>query len=175
MGKIAIIIALPIIGLLGGGWILSKLSHRADVKKVLDGDTLGQRCQGYDKSVVQRQWDLLSREKLLDKERLFLQLDLAFPLLYGSAYAGSLWMAWAALGRRFNPLWILAPVIIVVLADWTENLLLLGQLHRYPAGLQDGLIQAASIATRAKLQCLYGLGWILGLLVVQMLGTPKTQ
>jgi len=175
MGKIAIIIALPIVALLGGGWVLSMASHRGDVKKVLDGDTLGQRCQGYDKSVVQRQWSLLANKNLLGKEQLFLKLDLAFPLLYGSAYATSLWMAWAALGRRFNPVWILLPVLIVVLADWTENLVLLGQIKRYPVELQDGWIQAASIATRVKLHCLYGLGWILALLIIQMLGGSKTE
>jgi len=49
----------------------------------------------------------------------------------------------------------MGPVAVTVLADWTENLLQLGQLRRYTedgeAGLQPGWIRIASAATNLKM------------------------
>lgn len=79
----------------------------------------------------------------------------SFPFFYGAALATSLLILWALLGRSFNPGWVLAPVVITLLADWTENLVLLVQLRRYAEsgarGLNAGWIQVASVATILKL------------------------
>jgi len=37
----------------------------------------------------------------------------------------------AALGRSFNPTWIVLAVAITVFADWTENLTQLGQIEGF--------------------------------------------
>jgi hypothetical protein len=68
------------------------------------------------------------------------------------------------LGRTFNPAWVLAPIFVLILADWTENLVQLGQLKRYLDGIdvQESWIKIASIATTIKMLFLYGTWAILG-------------
>ena len=54
------------------------------------------------------------------------------------------------------------PVVIAMLADWTENLVQLEQLARYSGKCAQGLdarsIQIASFATRTKLT-FFGVSW----------------
>jgi hypothetical protein len=99
-----------------------------------------------------------------------LEIDLLFPFFYGAAFAGALLCAWVALGRPFHPAWLLAPVLIGVIADWIENLIQLGQLRLFKPGhaetLQPNWIQIASIATSLKL----ALFCISSLLVTGMVG-----
>lgn len=109
------------------------------------------RLCGYTPADVAQQWG-----KNSDKtERQFLLYDLAFPLFYGGALCLALWLAWSDLGRPFAPAWLLAPVLLGMLADWVENLIHLDQLGRYvqhgPTALSSGWIQLASWATSLKL------------------------
>ena len=89
------------------------------------------------------------------------------PFLYGGVFAAALLAAWIQLGRPCDPVWVVLPVIVTVVADWTENLVQLGQLGRYQpdaATLDPGWIQAASIATMLKLV----FGAVSGLLLVAL-------
>lgn len=155
--KSILLIALPVVVFQVGGAALKTWSGRADEAKrapaVACPDARAPLYQrlGYDAAAMARHWE--TRD--LTVERKFLQLDLAFPFFYGGALAASLWMAWAMAGRPFSPAWVLAPAVIAVLSDWTENLVQLGQLRRYAtdgaAALQPAWIQVASTATTLKL------------------------
>jgi hypothetical protein len=173
-------IALPLVVFFGGGAAMQRASHRLDLSQhagsAQDPRPLFSRLGGYDRAAVEDYWGGLEKvggRKTLDAERRFLELDLIFPFLYGGALAASLLLGWAALGRPFNPGWIIAPVTIGVLADWTENLIQLQQLGRFMAAggaaLADGCIRIASVGTTLKIGVLLGTSLcavVLGLLVV---------
>jgi hypothetical protein len=115
---------------------------------------LGLRLTGYDLAAVKAYWAALKAGEALDAERRMLEIDLVFPFFYGAAFAVTLLFVWAALGRPFHPVWILAPVFIEVVADWIENLIQLKQLRLFAGAgadsIQSGWIQIASIATMLK-------------------------
>lgn len=75
--------------------------------------------------------------------------------------------AWLMLGRPVHIGWLLAPVVIVVAADWTENLVLLAQLDAFETNrdsLSASWIRVASLATTIKLAAvavcsLLTIGW----------------
>ena len=147
--KAIILLALPTVVFIGGAYVMSKLSGSDYVmqqfpKDSKDGKGLGLRFFGYDLEAVSRRWSVLNEDARKFEQR-GLEIDLVFPFLYGGALACSLLLAWAALGRPFQPVWLILPVAITVVADWTENLLQLSQLrlfnHRGTAGLQSGWIQ----------------------------------
>ena len=79
-----------------------------------------QQRLGYDTSAVNHHWGALDNTALR-RERRFLELDLVFPFLYGVALSASSWRTWATLGRPFHAAWLMAPVAITVLADWTGS------------------------------------------------------
>lgn len=149
--KAVVALALPAVAFFAGVWVMQKVSGRQSQKD--DPKPLNQRILGYDEDEAKAYWDALAEKKDLAAERLFLELDLVFPFLYGGALAAGLLMVWAALGRTFHPASILAPVAITVLADWTENLVQWGQLRRFTSGmaLEAGWIRIASTATTVKL------------------------
>jgi hypothetical protein len=150
-------VALPAAVFFGGVAIMKKVTHHQEAEKRAcsapnpsDRKPLDQRF-GYDAGAVGRYWGAI--DGALPAEQHFLEVDLVFPFLYGGALAASLLLAWSTLGRPFSPAWIMAPVAITVLADWTENLVQLAQLGRYCSAqpLQAGWIRVASAATSLKL------------------------
>jgi hypothetical protein len=157
--EVVFILGLPTVAFLGGVWLMTQLSGREQETEFLgtldssDAKPLAGRFS-YDVDAVARQWSKLCDAGLLGIERYFLELDLIFPFLYGGALAVSLLLAWAALGRPFSSVWIMAPVAVTMIADWTENLVQLAQMNRFQAdhiaGLQTGWIGVASIATSLK-------------------------
>ncbi|HEU4557108.1 MAG TPA: hypothetical protein VFS20_04635 [Longimicrobium sp.] len=164
--RVLLLAALPIIAFVGGGALMMRHTGRDHVRAVLDNSVrngtltkadsahLNMRWrEGYDREAFRRYWNALD-DKARGIEERFLEFDLVFPFLYGGALAASLLMAWAALGRPVHPAWVLLPVLILVAADWTENLVQLGQVRRWNAGgdaaLQAGWIGVASAATRVK-------------------------
>lgn len=163
--KAVVVLALPVLVLGGGGWIMEKWSERHLVRKRLEKEEprfrkpLNLRWLGYGVDDVKNHWrPLLEDSKVVGAEQKFLQLDVAFPLFYGAALAISLWMAWATLGRPFHPAWLIAPVVVGMLADWTENLAQLRQLDgfRNGAALETTWVHIASAATVLKLLSLSG-------------------
>jgi hypothetical protein len=154
-----VMIALPVVVFLGGGWIMNKWSGRQRVP----GKTPLNMKWHYDIADVKERWGALN-EAGLRAEKKFLELDLVFPFLYGGALAAGLLLGWAALGRPFHPAWLVAPVAVTLLADWTENLVQIGQLNRWLARGKDALqassIQIATTATTLKLLFFCG-SWLI--------------
>jgi hypothetical protein len=168
--KAILLLALPTVVFVSGVYIMSKLSGREYVTYP-DAKPLNQRIAGYDLDEVSRYWGALDDNARTIEQR-FLEMDLVFPFFYGAALASALLFAWAALGRPFHPVWLLSPIAITVLADWTENLVQLDQLRLYgesgKAGLQSAWIQIASAATIMKLVFFYGASLLLFFLAVWM-------
>jgi hypothetical protein len=148
-----LLLVIPVIVFLGGAWLMNQIAERGAIPK----PPLNMRFH-YDKAEVETFWRAFADVR---RELVFLRLDLVFPLLYGGTLAASLWIARARLGLGLSPLWLLAPVALTVLADWTENLVQLGQLPRFldGSGVQEGWIRLASAATATKLTLFYG-SWI---------------
>jgi hypothetical protein len=159
---LVVMIALPAAVFFGGARLMAELTGRGLVLDQLeligraDRRPLTQRMQ-YDVTAVRRHWAALN-ETALRSEQHFLVLDLVFPFAYGGALAVAALIGWAWLGRVTNPAWVLAPVVLAVLSDWTENFVHYRQLGRYLTGgadaVQSGWIQLASAATSIKLLCL---------------------
>ena len=112
---------------------------------------LNTRLHGYTATEATTYWQWLGTEGQL-AERRFLKADMIFPLAYGGAMLVSILFTWSALGRRFNPTLIVAPAVIAVIADWTENLVHLRQLRNFMQSepVQASWIQVSSIATSTK-------------------------
>lgn len=93
-----------------------------------------------------------------------------FPLCYGAAFLASLICAWISLGRPFHFYWLLVPVGVTLLADWTENTVQLVQLRRFVEGpvhsLQPGFIKMASAGTMIKLGGFSAMALLLAALLI---------
>jgi hypothetical protein len=160
----------PAVVFLSGAQILLRASGRDQIAPaplsagVADRKPLGQRL-GYTDRDAAAYWTALEAVGRAAESRL-LELDLIFPFFYGGALACSLLLTRAAMQRSFHAAWIMVPVAVVMIADWTENLVQLNQLARLDAGhdLQNGWIRVASMATTVKL--LVGGGLFLGLTVL---------
>lgn len=166
--RVVVMVALPTVVIAGGDFLIERLSGRAEARQTRNENSsppkgLGMRF-GYDVSTVSTYWGALG--DACKTERRFLEIDLLFPIFYCAAFAASLFIGWAALGRPFRPGWLLAPVIGTALADWAENLIQLSQLDRFAAdglaGLDPRWIRIASGATMLKL--LLMMAMILGVL-----------
>jgi hypothetical protein len=174
---------LPVIAYFGAGLIMIVASSHTYVKEQLkekappnNRTQLNMRLQGYDTADVAQLWDVLDR-RALDSERRFLQLDLLFPLFYGGAFLLALLRVRRDLDQAFSPLWLIAPVAITALADWTENLIHLAQLRSYlekgNEGLQAGWIQIASAATMTKIVFFVGTLVLLICLAIWRIVRPR--
>ncbi|HEX9939130.1 MAG TPA: hypothetical protein VGB15_18450, partial [Longimicrobium sp.] len=152
--RVVLLIALPAVAFVAGGAVMQKQTGRHHVRELLDRNPpmgpdgkvkkvryLNMRWEGYTAKGFRAYWDALDRDARRIEEQ-FLEWDLVFPFLYGGALAASMLMAWAALGRPVHPAWVVLPVLILVMADWTENLVQLGQIRRLnaEAGLQPGWV-----------------------------------
>jgi hypothetical protein len=154
------IVLLPLVTFVAGARLMAAWTRRERVTRRLqqhaaprDRKPLNQRLH-YDLGAVQRHWGALDREALA-AEKQFLQLDLVFPLLYGAAFIISLLLGARMAGPAIDRAWLLGLVTVIILSDWTENLLQLAQLRRYrmggAAGLESRWIAVASVATAIKL------------------------
>jgi hypothetical protein len=180
-GRALFAITLPIAAFLGGVWVMSQVSRHDQALQRLRATPAGDeeplnRRRHYDAAAVRDHWALFD-DAGLASERHFLELDLVFPFLYGGALAASLLLVWAALGRPFSPAWIVVPVAVTVVADWTENLVQLTQLRRFVRheALQGGWIAIASAATLVKLVFIVASSVSLVVLVlVMLLRSPRS-
>ena len=159
--------ALPYVAFRLGSLAISKATDR---KKVLarlqalpekeEQVHLNQRIRGYEVPSVQRVWKAIDEKpSLLHQEQAALHLDLVVPVLYGAALGTSLLLTWRA-WKGTSGAWLLVPVVIYLVADWTENAVQLRQLRLYreegPDALEAGWVQVASNATTIKLVCFLG-------------------
>lgn len=164
-----VLLALPLVVFFGVVYLMQRLSDPSKLRAKVDKPGLGLRCTGYNLQEVTTYWTALKEGDALDAEQRMLEMDLVFPFIYGAAFAGALLCAWAASGRTFHPVWILTPLFVEVVADWIENLIQLKQIRLFAAnaaGLQEGWIQMASLATIAK----YWLFIVSYILVIGMVG-----
>lgn len=170
----------PMAVLLCGDILLPGASGRAAAISQLTGGKadglkpLNQRWFGYGTDAVKAYWHWL-KPAGREAEKTFLALDLLFPFFYGGALAASLGWVWMALERPFHPIWIIAPLVIIMLADWLENLIQLAQLRHYVSSneqyVQGLWIQLSSYATLIKLWLTGGLYIALAGLLLKMLFT----
>lgn len=172
---VALMLAIPAAVSIGGAALLTRLSGRAIVTEQLatlpkdDRTPLNSRWR-YDKDAVGRHWTALD-EKALAAETRFLEMDLVYPFAYGGAFLTALLLGWAMLGRPFNPVWLVVPVAVTVVADWVENLTILPQIRAFTDGganaLDAGRVTIASAATAVKLAGIVALiGLTVGVLIV---------
>ena len=145
----------PLAVFLGAGYTVQELSGRIP-KHGERG--LGMRF-GYDAATIERVWtpdDPAKRKRAIDGERLFLKLDLLFPIFYGFALATGILIGLAAAGFPSGSSLALVPVAVSVVADWTENAAQLRLLAEFEARrqLSASLVQIASAATVTKLLAL---------------------
>jgi len=117
---------------------------------------LNQRLRGYSADDAAAFWGAIrdSSATGLHAERRFLQVDLAFPLVYaGLAFALGRLAAQRWLGVTIPVRWLAVVLVVTAVADWTENLVQLPQLALFQAGhtLQPAAIRIASLATQVKL------------------------
>lgn len=151
------LLLLPGLVLIAGGWAMRKAAGWARVHALLaraapgDRRPLGLR-PGYDADAVRRHWAVLDADALRREKRV-MELDLVFPLVFVGTLACSLVATWVSLHRPVPLAAVLLGLAALLLADWTENLHLIGQVKRVMAGdeLQPGRVRIASLATRAKL------------------------
>ena len=105
----------------------------------------------------------------LDREQNALRLDLIFPVLYATAFAVSLLLPWRA-WQETSGIWLLVPVVIYLLADWTENLVHLRLLRLYrdvgPQAVESGWVQIASRATTTKLLFFLGSQFLVLVMII---------
>ena len=157
LSRALLAVIVPTVVFFGGGKLMLIAAGADEARTVTKhGKPLNMRF-GYTRDEVVALWDKLSPQDL-DVERRLLQVDLMFPWAYGAALAIALLAVWAALGAPFNMIWLLLPVVGGMLADWTENLVQLEQLHRFSIGraasVDAGWIAVASAATMVKLATL---------------------
>jgi hypothetical protein len=129
---------------------------------------------GYQREAAKKYWSWLNALGRQAGEKC-LALDLLFSFVYGGAFAANLWWVWATVGRPFHPVWIVAPLAMILTADWTENLIQLAQLRHYvPSNegrIQSFWIQMSSCATMIKLWLTLGLYVSLVGLVIKLIAS----
>ncbi len=177
--KIIGIFLFPIFAFLVAGYAIELVTNRSiAIKNLPDGmpKTLNMRPLGYDKTTFTNFYKALNEDGR-KVEQLFLELDLIFPFLYGGALAASLLLVWIMLEKPFSPAWFLVPVAIILIADWTENLIHLGQIGKFinagTTGLSSFWIGIASFATVLKIWTIIAsysqLAWLCGRLIMRVI------
>jgi hypothetical protein len=127
---------------------------------------------GYEREAAKKYWSWLNALGRQVGEN-FLAMDLLFSFVYGGALAASLAWVWMAVGRPFHPAWIMAPLAMMLTAEWTEHCIQRVQLRPYVSSNDGPLptlwIQISSCATMIKLWLTCGLYVSLAGLVVKLI------
>ena len=170
---VILLVLLPIVVFMGGARVMLMISGRPTVE---GQKPLNQRWFGYDTKAVDGYWGALDTPGHRAEQR-FLELDLVFPTLYGTALAVSLLTASAMLGGPVPVAWVVAPVVVTVVADWVENLVQLDQLRNHIESGEKGLvtrwIRVASTATIVKLLFVSISSLALLALLLMLLRSPR--
>jgi hypothetical protein len=151
---------LPPLVLLAGVAIMGATPQHQMIQSVKPLGPLN--AQPYDAAYATAYWTALADKPgvnnatALESERFLLKIDLLFPLFYGGALAVGLYVSGRALG--YAGLWtLLVPVLLMMAADWTENVVQLEQIRVARIAPSSFWIGLASIATCLKLALVSGL------------------
>lgn len=131
--KVHVAFGFPLDVQLGGEQLLPHASGHAAVINPLSAKTqallkaLNPRWLGSGLDAAKRCWPWLNEATRQATEK-FPARSVLFPVVYGGALAVNLWWVWETLGHPFYPAWIVAPLAMILTADWTEHLLQLAQL-----------------------------------------------
>jgi hypothetical protein len=165
------LLILPALAIIAGGWVMTQLAG------VESSRGAPYALGGYDADRLDAFWSVGDRT---DSERKFLRYDLVYPLYYGAiALAALLWGLALLHWWWVWPGWAVALVLVVVIADWTENTILLRELHRYvsagkaKSALQPRAIAVANVATRVKVAALGAIAVAIVVLCVAMSLAPR--
>lgn len=161
--RLILALGLPLAAFLAGGAWMMKITGRGKFPETAAPESvpLHFRLGGYAAADVRAYWDCLGADGQLAELR-FLNLDLLFPLFYGGTLLLGLFLLWNGLGRPFPRFWLTVPVLVNLVVDWTENLTLRRQLHRFLGNeaIQEGWIALAGVATTVKILC-FAFAWLL--------------
>ena len=142
----------------GGVYLMTTASGHRGVDTALrqaGKEALNMRLRPYGADEAKAVWQVIADTPGgMQAERASLRLDLVFPLLYGGALAFLMLVMLFTVGAGGYSAAFLAPVLLAVIADWTENAIHLRQLARFetaPADVSAFMIRIASTATSAKL------------------------
>lgn len=154
----------PLAVLIGGLLYFRGRPEQHDIRARVGSETRF-RLGFYGPRTIEERWRALEgragQTDLRAAERRLLLIDLAFPPIYGGALAMGLVVAWWKGGKQIDLCLVLAPAIVAVVTDWTENLALLGA-----SGRTSRWIHLAGIATAVKnLGILAAVGLLLWLVV----------
>jgi hypothetical protein len=113
------------------------------------------RCP-YDRAYAETYWGKLAAAPPVDghaplaSERALLKIDLVFPLIYGGALAAGLYYSTHQLGHPATG--VMLAVLLMMAADWTENLAQLAAMSRFKTGghAPGTMISIAAVATCSK-------------------------
>jgi hypothetical protein len=146
--------------LLGFGWLKQQL-----------GAPMLDELQGYDREDINSQMLLYGEAGRALHLRFTLILDMVFPFAYGAFFGGLLVLAARGIFDRA----ILAPVVAVMLLDFSENIQLALMLGQFP-DLSDGQISMASATTMAKFWAIrFFLIWLSGLVVWKLFAALRRR
>lgn len=147
---------LPIAVFLGIGFLISKLSGRSPLDKVLKAQgssLLALRVKGYDTEAVREHFESLDPEALASLRRWTIA-DLSFPLFYGTAlmFSFAKLAAIVLLSHGIRDMFIVL-ACLTCLFDWIENTIHLRLIADFMRGraLSRKLVCLASISTRSKI------------------------
>jgi hypothetical protein len=169
--KFIIILAVPSLVTAVGNYALMHLSGRNKFPETGDANSKPLNVRwGYRPVQAIAYWSWLNQQPAAAvAERRFLLMDLLFAIVYGGAMLASLFLAW--LWHSIDVKWLLAPALLAIFSDWTENLVHLRQFDHFRRGerTQDFWIRLASIATIAKWIFIYAGGLMILAAAILML------
>jgi hypothetical protein len=177
-----IAIAIPVIVFIAPAYLMMNLTGRDQYPQTEAAASvpLNFRPMGYNSDSASEYWAWLGPQGRL-AERRFLVADLAFPLAYGASLVVGLLISWVGARKPIGVGWLVAPVVVTIVADWTENLVHLAQLSHFESiAVVDGTwMHVASAATSIKIVAyslsavlilvFCGMGFLQGRGVVQQL------
>jgi hypothetical protein len=166
MVKALLLLLVPAALFMAGGVLMMRATGRARFRqrrKEPASRPLNFRFRGYDATAASEYWRWLGSDGLAAELR-FLKADMLFPLWYGGAMMGSLYVGWLLLGPPVSLFVLALPVLIAMAADWVENVIHIKQIARFRTGrsVTAQHIRVASMATSTKLLFF----WLSTLLIV---------
>ena len=129
-----------------GGHLLERVSGLARYADAVKLPFIHTRFAGYDIEAVRTQSKELGTEGLAAYRRM-LRWDLLFPIVYGSALIWTITRLWALIAPDTPTCtWVFLLPLVTMVADWSENIILLSQTKSLAEKPSPGAIRVASRA-----------------------------